>query len=106
MWKSFAQVFGPTYNHLLQIAPSKPVMLAETSSTEYGGSKASWITDALVTQLPLNFPRVRALVWFNWNTDGMDWVIETSSPAQTAFATGIASPHYATNSFGNLNTLP
>ena len=106
VWATFAQALGPTYNHLGTLAPTKPVMIAETASTEFGGSKANWITDALTTQIPLNFPRIKALVWFNWNADSMDWVIETSNSAQTAFAQGIASPYYASNVFGNLNGKP
>ena len=42
------------------IAPSKPMVIAETASTEYGGSKAAWITDMLKTQLPLYFPKIKA----------------------------------------------
>jgi beta-mannanase len=106
VWASFAQVFGPTYNHLGALAPTKPVMIAETASTEDGGSKATWITDALTNQIPNHFPRIKAVVWFNWDADSMDWVIETSSAAQAAFANGIASPYYASNTFGNLNREP
>jgi beta-mannanase len=50
-WQSFGDLFASTYAQLLQIAPSKPIMIAETSSPEVGGSKAAWIRDAL-TQLP------------------------------------------------------
>jgi hypothetical protein len=49
---------------------------------------------------------VKALVWFNWNCPAtygnMDWVIESSSAAQSAFATGISSSVYAANNFGAL----
>jgi hypothetical protein len=105
-WLSFAQIFSQTYNHILQIAPSKPLLLAETSSTESGGSKAAWITDALATQIPLNFPRLGAVVWMNWNTDGMDWVIESSESAQAAFASAIQLGDYSRNTFADLTTSP
>jgi hypothetical protein len=105
-WKSFSQVMSETYNVLGQMAASKPVMLSEFASTEYGGSKANWITDALATQIPNNFPRIKAIVWFNWNiyegSGVMDWVIETSSSAKTAFAQGIQSQVYAANTFANM----
>ncbi len=108
-WKSFSQVFSQTYNELLALAPTKPIMIGETASTEYGGSKASWITDALSTQLPNNFPKIKALVWFNWNfvegSGRMDWPIESSGTAQSAFATGISSSYFTTNSFGSLPAL-
>ncbi|CAG0928124.1 Endoglucanase H [Thermoflexales bacterium] len=105
-WQSFQEVFGATYARLIELSPNKPLMIAEISSTETGGSKAEWITDALVEQLPKNFPQVKAVVWFNWNTDEMDWVIESSPAAQAAFAKGIASPYYAHSEFANLNTSP
>jgi beta-mannanase len=105
-WKSFSQVFKETYDLLGQVAPDKPIMLSEFSSTEYGGSKADWISDALAVQIPIHFPRIKAVVWFNWNcyegSGKMDWVIESSSSAQKSFATGIQSPYYASNDFANL----
>jgi hypothetical protein len=81
-------------------------MIGETSSTELGGSKKDWIANALTYQLPNAFPNVKALVWFNWNDQGTDWVIETSPAAQQAFADGIASAYYAGNEFANLDTSP
>ncbi len=105
-WKSFQEVFGPTYDRLSQMSPDKPMMIAETSSTESGGSKADWIASALIDQLPANFPRVKALVWFNWNADGMDWAIESSPSAQAAFAKSIASDYYAQSQFANLGAAP
>lgn len=93
-WRPFAEVFTRTYRRLLALAPGKPIMIGETASTEIGGSKAGWITDALGTQLPQSFNRVKALVWFNKNADGMDWVLETSAEAEKAFAASIASAYY------------
>lgn len=106
VWLPFSQVFAPIYTHLGTLAPSKPIMIAETASTEYGGSKAAWITDGLTTQLPQTFPRVKAFVWFNWNSDGEDWTIETSPAAQAAFSAGIALPYYAANTFATLPAGP
>lgn len=97
-WKSFKTVFGQSYEELLALAPSKPIMIGETASTEVGGSKGEWITDAL-NQIPVSFPKIKALVWFNWNdvkkTGRMDWPIESSEAAKSAFAAGIASSNYA-----------
>ncbi len=64
---------------------------------------------ALATQLPLNFPKIKALVWFNWRWYQQSlnywwpFEIESSSSAQSAFHNGIASSYYAAGgSFGNL----
>jgi beta-mannanase len=106
-WHSFDETFRATYKLVTQqIAPTKPLMIGETASSEYGGAKAAWITDALTQQMPRHYPRVRALVWFNKNADGMDWIIESSPAAQAAFAAGIAAPLYATNNFAAIRGSP
>jgi hypothetical protein len=95
-WASFDRIFRDTYALLTGwIAPSKPVMIGETGSTEHGGSKAGWIGDALAVQIPFNYPAVRAVVWFNKRWDGVNWPIESSPAARLAFAGAIASPAYA-----------
>jgi hypothetical protein len=114
-WLSFADVFRgnaanghrDSYQMVLNLAASKPLMIGETASAEVGGSKADWIADALA-QLPSNFPRIRAFVWFNGdgNEPNRQWPVETSAAAQGAFAAGIAAPVYASNNFANLDTSP
>jgi beta-mannanase len=103
-WQSFSSVFSQTYNDILSIT-SRPMMIAETASTEQGGNKASWISDAFVTQLPHNFPRIRAFVWFDESKE-TDWRIESSSSAQAAFAAAISSPIYSSNTFGGISATP
>jgi beta-mannanase len=110
VWMTFSQVFKTSYDTLLQVAPNKPVMLGEVGSEEYGGNKAAWITDMLTTQLPQNFPQIKAVLWFNWRVyekgQYWNWEIESSYAAQTAFAHGIASTYYAPGgSFGSLPQL-
>ena len=74
-------------------------------SSEYGGSKAAWLKQALGVELPKAFPRVKAFVWFNSRKDG-DWPISTSARAQSAFAAGIASPYFIGNDFRDLTEPP
>jgi hypothetical protein len=118
-WTSFRNVFSSTYAELTSSefeGHEKPIMIGETASTESGGSKPEWIAEALGTSLPTNFPKIKALVWFNWNIteNGFehDWPIESPittpsgpSPSTAAFANAISSPYYAANSFGNLQPL-
>lgn len=104
-WKSFSTLYTSSYNELLSLAPTKPIMIGEMSSTEYGGSKASWITDAIGTQIPENFPKIKAVVWYNKWDGELDWPIETSSSSESAFASAIASTYYAGNTFGSLPAL-
>ncbi len=101
-WRSFDQLYRSTYDKIVNtIAPSKPMIVSEVGSTEYGGSKAAWITDMLA-KIPANYPKIHGLLWFEQFDDGMDWPLETSASATSAFAAGIQSPAYASNAFGAL----
>jgi beta-mannanase len=86
-WKTFAQIFGWS---ILQVdlLSNRPMMIAETASTEQGGNKAAWIQDAMLRQIPMNYPQVRALVWFNENKE-TDWRITSSPVAKQAFASAV-----------------
>lgn len=90
-WQSFADVFERDYQSLAALT-SKPIMIAETASAEEGGDKAIWISDAFNVQLPRNFPRVRAVVWFNFNKE-TDWRIDSSPAALQAFFVAVHSPY-------------
>jgi hypothetical protein len=114
VWQTFNQVFAGswynanhnTYKELLAVAPNKPIMIGETASSEHGGSKASWITDMLVTQLPTQFPKVKAVVWFNWDNGDpalSTWPVESSASSIAAFAQGIAASYYASNQSGTIS---
>jgi mannan endo-1,4-beta-mannosidase len=102
--------FKNSYNAVLNVAPNKPMMLAQWASIEAGDGgtkKAAWITDALTRQLPINFPKIKAVVWFNWQeTPAKTYLIESSTAVTSAWATGIASTMYAANQYANLNTSP
>jgi hypothetical protein len=96
---SFASLYRHSYNHLLRLAPTKPIMIGEISSEEYRpGDKARWITDALAVQIPRLFPRIKAVVWFNWriyqDRRWWNWPIESSAEARAAFAASVNSPSY------------
>jgi Glycosyl hydrolase family 26/Bacterial Ig domain len=101
-WRSFDQLYGSTYKKITDtIAPSKPLMVSEVGSSEYGGSKAAWIKDMLA-KIPTAYPKIRGLLWFEKFDDGMDWPIETSTGATAAFAEGIQDPAYAGNGYSSL----
>jgi hypothetical protein len=103
-WKSFNQLYRTTYNNITaSLAPSKPMMIGEVASTEMGGSKAAWIKDMLA-RVPAEYPKIRALIYFDKYDSNMDWPLETSSSALTAFSEGIQDPAYLGNSFSSLST--
>jgi beta-mannanase len=102
----FATLYGQTYQDLLLVAPSKPIMIGEVGAQEFAaGVKASWITDMLA-KLPANFPRIRAVVWFNWriseNGTSWSWPIESSNSSTSAFAGGISSSYYLAKNYSSL----
>jgi mannan endo-1,4-beta-mannosidase len=111
-WNSFSSVFSTTYAELTNSTfegKEKPLMIGETATTEVGGSKPEWIAEGLGTSLSRSFPKIKAVVWFNWNiTENgteWDWPIESPTAAESSFANAISSPYYAGNSFGNLTPL-
>ena len=67
----------PTSKIVDTIAPSKPLMIGEVGSSEYGGSKAAWIKDMLA-KIPTKYPKIRGLLWFDKFDSDMDWPVETS----------------------------
>jgi hypothetical protein len=105
-WQTFGQLYRSSYRYLVErVAPSKPLMIGEVASTEYGGSKAAWIEEML-TEIPAEYHAIRAVLWFDKYDSGMDWPIETSSTATSAFAESIQSSSYLGNSFSSLDGTP
>ncbi len=103
-WSSFSSLFAPTYNHLLKLAPGKPIMIGEISSSEVGGSKPEWIRQ-MFSDLPSKFPNVKAFIWFNINKE-TDWRIESSEESKRAFREGINSSYFASNNYASLSSSP
>jgi hypothetical protein len=107
VWMSFDTVFSRSYNNVLSIAPSKPMMIGEVASEEIGGSKSAWIAD-MFSKLPTNYSHIKALLWFNWyineKNNNWNWEMESSSSSQQAFSQGISSPYYAPG--GSYGSLP
>jgi beta-mannanase/cell division septation protein DedD len=115
-WRTFREIYSgydgnprDSYTYMLNLAPSKPIMIGEWASNEAGdggAAKAAWIRDALQVQLPRYYPQIRAVVWMNWNCCGESWVVNSSEPARQAIFESLASPFYASNQYGQLGTSP
>ncbi|HET7574018.1 MAG TPA: glycosyl hydrolase [Solirubrobacterales bacterium] len=91
-WESLGQVFGSAYDRLTQLS-SKPVIIAETSSSEAGGDKAAWIRKGFLEELPQRFPRVQDVVWFDRDQE-QDWRIDSSQASLAAYREVVASTTY------------
>ena len=71
----------------------KPLMIAETASTESGGDKAAWIRQDFFDEVLLRFPRVRAIIWFHENKE-TDWRVDSSSASLRTYSDVAASSSY------------
>ena len=85
-WISPVDLFAPGISQLRTLAPGKPVLIAETASSELGGSKATWNTD-LVSYLAAQ-PDVMGFVWFHMQKE-TDWRINSSASSSTAFKSAL-----------------
>ena len=64
-------------------------MIGEFASSETGGSKSAWITDA-ANRMKTAYPQLRALIWFNMNKE-TDWRVESSAGSLAAFKSAFVS---------------
>jgi hypothetical protein len=88
MWTRPASLFGPGLGQLRKLAPRKPIIIAETASTEIGGSKARWIR-SLVRYLAAQ-PDVTGFIWFDHDKE-TDWRIHSSPASAYAFTRALAA---------------
>lgn len=89
-WSSWAEpkeLFDPGLRALRTLAPDKPVMIAETATSEQGGSKAAW-NQSLVAYLEAQ-PDVVAFIWFNIRKEA-DWRLDSSPASLKAMSAALA----------------
>jgi hypothetical protein len=101
-WQSFTELFGDSYEELSRIT-RRPVIVAETGSSESGGDKAAWLSSALSRELS-RFSRVRAVVWFSDPVGGVDFRVNSSPASLDAFRSGIESRRYGLTRSALLDT--
>lgn len=89
-WQSFGQIFGATYQEVTKLAPGKPLMVAETASTENGGNKAQWILQTFLSDAP-TYSALRAVIWFNQADGASNFKIASSAASLVAFKQVAAS---------------
>jgi len=105
-WRTFGELFDADYRRIVErIAPTKPMIIGEFATSDYGGDKAAWIRDALI-RIPTRYPRIRGLLWFNVEDRETHWPIETPQAVLEAFRDVIRSPIYLENVFGSVATSP
>jgi beta-mannanase len=100
-WYSFEEIFGSSYEEILAVAPTKPLMIAEYASDErtvyasdqQGGDKAQWIRDVRAI-VPAKFPKIKVLIWFNHDQEGAHWKIDSSASALQAYQNLVTDSYF------------
>lgn len=94
-WAPFDETIATGYRTAITTAPLKPIAIAEIASNEYGDGgtlKAAWISQ-MFSELQAGkngpYPNVRAVTWFESNTNGYLYASQSSQPAYTAFVNAI-----------------
>jgi beta-mannanase len=91
-WWSFREIFGVKYPRLASFG--KPVMVAEFGSLAVGGDRSAWYRDAL-TNLPAEYPDVKALLFFHARNDQtvtyqkLDWSVASDPDLARTIAAAI-----------------
>ena len=99
-WQNFYTIFRDSYLNIVKISPKKPLMIAETNTTDVGGSQANWYKTMLSVQIPDNFPKINAIIFFNQDktsTEGVKWLIDNTTGSLKQFKASINNPIYKSN---------
>jgi len=90
-WQSYADIFAPTVSALHQLAPTRPVMIAETGSAP-DARKPAWVTDTLRSA---HADRVGAVVWFEYDKE-TDWRLGSDPATAAAAGSVLRGPDWRT----------
>ena len=82
-WESFGDLFLESVTRLSRKFPTKPIMIAEFSSSEKGGNKAEWIKD-IPAYLKTNLRNIKSIIWFDIKKEA-DWRVNSCTKTQQAF---------------------
>jgi hypothetical protein len=86
-WRSAQAILDPTLTDFDGFAASKPVLIAETASSEQGGSKSAWIS-AFVPYLTTR-SQVAGFVWTEF-AGSANWPLESSATPTPAMRAALA----------------
>jgi hypothetical protein len=99
-WKTPSETFSPYLTRMTALAPSKPIMIAQTGTTAYYNSsrttnpdqKNLWLKEAYT--LLAQYPGLIGVIYYNASPD-YDWTFYRSgSVSFTGYRDGVASANY------------
>jgi|GEM_PF-4384195 len=96
-WETFSSIFSSSYATITNLAPAKPLMIAEVNTTDVGGNKAAWYRDMLAIQIPNNFPKITAVVFYNEDRSAQEhvnWLFDSAADSLQAFSESIKRSMY------------
>lgn len=99
-WRPFASLLDDAYRTVTALS-DKPLMIAEMGATEQGApagtSKAAWIEQTLLRDIPARFPRIQLVNWFcrdKTNCGEANYRFDSSPRSLAAFRAAVNSPLY------------
>ena len=82
-WQTFGQVFDSAMSQMQTY--NKPIYIFSMGSVA-GSLKASWITEGLGSHVK-SYPNLKGWVYFNENSSGTNWLINSDAASLAAFKT-------------------
>jgi beta-mannanase len=85
-WNSFDTIFSQAYQDVTSIS-NHPVLIAETASVEDPSNpqnKADWITTSFLQTIPNDFPKIKAINYWDDDSNGYSYAIDSSTYTRTA----------------------
>ena len=97
-WLTFDQLTSPIYTELAPLG--KPIMVAETGSSDMGGNRAVWYREML-SQIETKFSSIKAVIFFDNPADrtaggvAIDWSLESSEEVMEELKDGLGTGYFA-----------
>jgi hypothetical protein len=94
-WQSMVRKFKPAMRGLTKVS-RKRVIVAETASSNNGGSKAEWIRDGYPAAYA-KYPTIKAIVYFNRDmrfVQQPNWLLSEPAAARTEYRALLAQPRF------------
>jgi hypothetical protein len=97
-WRSLPQMFDLSYSTVANLAPTKPMILAEFGCHPIGGDRNAWLTTSLA-QLAANYPLIAAINYYNVSDGVHLWPLLSADGSARAWSAGVARSPYVQPGF-------